>query len=63
MGNLWINQRHALYIGNRIIQKYRVQMIEHGAFQTARNLRKQGIPLEAALLILIGKEGQHGVPD
>jgi hypothetical protein len=61
MGRLWINPRHALYIGDRIIQKYRVQMLEHGAFKAARNLRKQGIPLEAALLILLGKEGVNGV--
>lgn len=63
MGRLFINPRHAHYIGDRMIQKYRVQMLERGAFSTARNLRKQGIPLDAALLILLGKEGKHGIPD
>jgi len=48
---------HARFIGITLIRKYRVQAIESGYFQAARNLRKQGFSLGATRLILLGRVG------
>lgn len=38
------------------IDKYRSQAQRLGVQQTARNLRKQGVPLEVALEVLAGRQ-------
>ena len=44
-------------IGEYIIQKWRARLEETGDVQhVARQMRKQGYPLEITLLILLGKE-------
>jgi hypothetical protein len=40
-------------IGEFFVNKYRAQARKSGFFQAATNLRKQGVPLETALLILV----------
>lgn len=44
-------------IGDWFVAKYRKLASEVGTFQAARNLRKQGVPLEVALLILVPRKG------
>lgn len=43
----------AVYVGDWIMQKYRARASESGTYVVARQLRKQGIPLEIARLILL----------
>lgn len=40
--------------GQWIITKYRAQAQQVGTQQAARNLRKQGVPLAVARLVLLG---------
>ena len=47
-------QLHEL-AGRWLANKTRRQLREQGAFQAARNLRKQGCPLAVALLLLVGR--------
>jgi hypothetical protein len=42
-------------IAEFFVVKYRTQAMVSGHFQTARNLRKQGVPLEVARMILFGE--------
>lgn len=42
-------------IGQYFANKYRTQAKESSYHQAARNLRKQGVPLNVARLILFGK--------
>ena len=56
--HLSIARRHprlftAVMVGRWLIAKARGQAAEHGIQQAARNLRKQGAPLELALAILV----------
>lgn len=44
-----------LTIGFWIRAKYRLRAQQGGHYAAAKQLRKQGIPLEVALLILFGK--------
>lgn len=41
--------------GAWFVNKYRAQAKEGGYFNAARNLRKQGVPIEVALVVLLGK--------
>ena len=41
--------------GAWLIAKARRQQVTLGTFQAARNLRKQGVPLQLALAILTGR--------
>jgi len=43
-------------VGEYFIQKWRDRVADAGAFHTARQMRKQGIPLGIALLTLFGIE-------
>lgn len=51
------NEIHTLYriAGRWLVRKARLQAAEQGTYQAARNLRKQGAPLNVALAIL-GRE-------
>lgn len=40
-------------VGRWLIRKARKQQAEQGTFQAARNLKKQGVPLDLALDILV----------
>jgi hypothetical protein len=40
-------------LGGWLMQKARRQQAEQGTFQAARNLKKQGVPLDFALDILV----------
>lgn len=42
-------------IGFYFAQKYLRQQIESGTLRAAKNMRKQGIPLEVTLMILCGR--------
>ncbi len=42
--------------GAWFMHKYRAQARESGYFNAARNLRKQGVPIEVALTLLLGKK-------
>ncbi len=42
-------------IGYWVCVKFRARAKKHGYFATATSLRKQGIPLEVALMILVNK--------
>lgn len=42
--------------GAWFMHKYRAQAREGGYFNAARNLRKQGVPLEVAMVVLLGKQ-------
>lgn len=45
----------AIAAGTWLARKARQQAKEQGVQRAAMNLRKQGVPLELALLILVGK--------
>ena len=45
----------AVVCGFWFMHKYRAQAREGGYFNAARNLRKQGVPIEVALVMLLGK--------
>ena len=45
----------AALCGVWFLRKYRAQAREGGYFNAARNLRKQGVPLEVAMVVLLGK--------
>lgn len=47
-----MNTLHGL--GYWLVQKYRTAARERGYFAVAAQLRKQGVPLEVARLILLG---------
>lgn len=47
-----MSKRTLDHIGRWLASKARQQAIDVGVQQAARNLRKQGVPLELALLIL-----------
>lgn len=51
MARIQLNQ----LIGRFVVNKYRSQCTDQGAFQSARNLRKQGYPLALALLLIVGR--------
>jgi hypothetical protein len=40
-------------VGDFVVQKYRAQRRKVGAYQTARNMRKQGFPLWLTRLVLL----------
>jgi len=40
-------------LANFILSKYRKQAAKSGVYQAARNMRKQGYPLELALAVLL----------
>lgn len=40
-------------VGHWLMRKARKQQAEQGTFQAARNLKKQGVPLDFALDILV----------
>lgn len=42
-------------IANFFVERGRQQVAENGYFKAAQRLRKQGVPLGIALLILIGR--------
>ena len=42
-----------LEIGAFMLEKYRAQAAQSGVYQAARNLRKQGVPIEVARMILL----------
>jgi hypothetical protein len=42
-------------VGQFLIEKYQRQARESGYHNAARNLRKQGVPLDVALVILFAK--------
>lgn len=42
-------------IGYWFVRKYRTAALERGHFAVAQQLRKQGVPLEVARLVLLGK--------
>ncbi len=44
---------HYAVIGWWLVNKYQQQAAANGFLAAAKNLRKQGVPLEAALLILV----------
>lgn len=44
-----------LAIAEFFVVKYCMQTVVSGHYQAARNLRKQGVPLEVAMMILFGK--------
>ena len=46
---------NAIYVGSWIIAKARKQAVTVGYLQAARNLRKQGISLSLARVILLGE--------
>lgn len=39
-------------VGQWFVSHYRTRALESGAFQVAKNLRKQGVPISVALQIL-----------
>lgn len=43
-------------IAEFFVVKYCMQAAVSGHYQAAKNLRKQGVPLEVAMLILFGRE-------
>lgn len=45
----------ATTIGNWFINKYRLQAAKTGVQSTARAMRKQGIPIEVTLTVLVGR--------
>lgn len=45
-------------IGAFVLLKYNVQRQNSGCFQAAKNMRKQGYPLDIATLVLLGKEAR-----
>lgn len=45
-----------LAAGSWLLRKARAQAAEVGTQQAARNLRKQGLPLDLALLVLTGRK-------
>ena len=45
-----------LAIAEFFVVKYCTQAMVSGYYQTAKNLRKQGVPLEMAMMILFGHE-------
>lgn len=47
-------------VGVEICLKYTKAAMKNGYYQTAKNLRKQGIPLDLALDILFGPYGRRG---
>lgn len=42
-------------LGRLMAEKYQRQSRESGTAQAARNMRKQGVPLAAALIVLVGR--------
>lgn len=44
----------ALQVGFWIVSKYRMQAKAHGVQHAARNMRKQGFPIELAVAVLAG---------
>ena len=48
--------RYMTAIGWYFFEKYRARARESGVFVVAKQLRKQGVPVEVARLILLGKE-------
>ena len=44
-----------LAIAEFFVVKYCTQAVVSGHYQTAKNLRKQGVPLEVAMMILFGE--------
>ena len=42
-------------ISDFFVAKYRTQAAVSGHYQAAKNLRKQGVPLEVAMMILFDK--------
>lgn len=45
----------AYYIGKFFFAKYAARVQDAGTFTVAKQLRKQGVPLEMALFIITGK--------
>lgn len=45
----------ALTLGRFYLEKVRANQRAVGTLQAAKNLRKQGVPLEIALLVLTGR--------
>lgn len=43
------------FVGSFFVEKYRTMAGNVGYYQTARNMRKQGIPLWVATLILFNR--------
>ena len=48
-----------LDIAEFFVVKYRTQAVVSGYYQAAKNLRKQGVPLEVAMMILFGERRDH----
>ena len=44
-----------LSAGNWLCHKYRRQAEDQGVQHAARNMRKQGVPLDVALAVLVGR--------
>lgn len=44
-----------LDVGTYVVNKYRARVEDSGHFAVAKQLKKQGFPLEISLLILVGK--------
>ena len=48
-----------LAIAEFFVVKYTTQAMVSGHYQAAKNLRKQGVPLEVAMMILFGERRDH----
>lgn len=61
MSNLFSRLDSILALGYWAYEKYTRQAVEDGsAYRAAKNMRKQGIPISVALLVLAGSRREFG---